>query len=61
MFVLQYEQLIEEFKACHRELTALKARGQSAQELRTDIDAMENEKQIVTKKIERASRKVGIF
>uniref|UniRef100_A0A0A9W612 Intraflagellar transport protein 81 n=1 Tax=Lygus hesperus TaxID=30085 RepID=A0A0A9W612_LYGHE len=56
----QYEQLIDEFKTTHKELAALQARGMSAQELRTDIDAMENEKQIVNKKIERASRKLEV-
>ncbi|XP_014256681.1 intraflagellar transport protein 81 homolog [Cimex lectularius] len=54
----QYEQLIEEFKLAHKESTALKARGLSASELRSDIEAMEKEKEIVVKKIERLSRKL---
>ncbi|BES89381.1 Hypothetical protein NTJ_02188 [Nesidiocoris tenuis] len=54
----QYEHLIDEFKVAHKELTASKARGVTAEELRADIDAMENEKQIVARKTERAARKL---
>lgn len=50
--------MIDEFKVAHKELTASKARGVTAEELRADIDAMENEKQIVARKTERAARKV---
>ncbi|KAK9510580.1 hypothetical protein O3M35_005327 [Rhynocoris fuscipes] len=54
----QYERLIEEFKAAHKEITNIKERSISAIELRTDIEAMEKEKDIVMKKIDRLSRKL---
>ncbi|KAK7873068.1 hypothetical protein R5R35_000352 [Gryllus longicercus] len=54
----QYEHLIEEFKALHKECEALKNSGYSTAELRADIETMEREKEIVLKKIERMQRKV---
>ena len=54
----QYEQLIENFKAVHKESEALKNSGYSTVELRKDIEEMEKEKDIVAKRIERMERKV---
>lgn len=58
IFLFQYEQLIEEFKAVHRDSEMLKNSGYSTSELRADIDTMECEKDIVVKRIERMQQKV---
>jgi len=54
----QYEDLIEQFKNVHKECEAIKNSGYSTSELRKDIEEMENEKEIVQKRIERMQRKV---
>ncbi|XP_047108512.1 intraflagellar transport protein 81 homolog isoform X1 [Schistocerca piceifrons] len=54
----QYENLIEDFKAVHKESEVLKKSANSIAELRTDIEAMEKEKEIVLKRIERMERKI---
>ena len=54
----QYEDLIEQFKNVHKENEAIKNSGYSTSELRKDIEEMENEKEIVQKRIERMQRKV---
>ncbi|XP_014280584.1 intraflagellar transport protein 81 homolog isoform X1 [Halyomorpha halys] len=54
----QYEALIEQFKTAHKELTNLKAKSDHAAELRTDIEAMEKEKEIVLAKIHRMEHKL---
>ena len=54
----QYEGLIENFKTVHKECEVVKNSGYSTMELRRDIEEMENEKDIVQKKIERMERKV---
>jgi len=58
VFFFQYEQLIEEFKAVHKDSEMLKNSGYSTSELRADIDTMEREKDIVVKRIERMQQKV---
>ena len=58
---LQYEILINQFKTVHKESEALKNSGYSTGALRKDIEEMENEKEIVAKRIERMERKVGGF
>lgn len=55
----QYESHIEEFKNIHKESQALKGSGMSVTELRSDISAMEGEKEIVLKKIEKLQRRVS--
>uniref|UniRef100_A0ABL0EJC2 IFT81 calponin homology domain-containing protein n=1 Tax=Rhodnius prolixus TaxID=13249 RepID=A0ABL0EJC2_RHOPR len=54
----QYEQLIAKFKIAHKESTSMKEQSISVAELRSDIEAMEKEKEIVMKKIDRLSRKL---
>eukprot|EP00095_Tigriopus_kingsejongensis_P009877 maker-scaffold1136_size60149-snap-gene-0.10 protein:Tk09877 transcript:maker-scaffold1136_size60149-snap-gene-0.10-mRNA-1 annotation:"predicted protein" len=54
----QYENLIEEFKYCHKESQTLKNNGFNTQELRKDISEMENESDVVQKRIERVQRKL---
>lgn len=54
----QYEDLIGQFKECHRELEGVRNSGYSTVELRRDIEEMEREKDIVDKKVERMQRKV---
>lgn len=56
----QYESHIEEFKDTHKKYEALKSSGMSVAELRTDIAAMEKEKEIVEKKIEKLQKRVSI-
>jgi len=58
VFLFQYEQLMEEFKAVHRDSEMLKNSGYSTSELRADIDTMEREKDIVVKRIERMQQKI---
>lgn len=60
MFV-QYEKLIEEFKAAHKECEAIKSSGNSTAELKSDIEAMEKEHNIVTKRIDKMIHKVIII
>lgn len=56
----QYESHIEEFKNVHKESEALKETALSVAELRSDIKAMEAEKESVVKKIEKLRRRVCI-
>lgn len=56
----QYESHIEEFKDTHKKYEVLKSSGMSVAELRTDIAAMEKEKEIVEKKIEKLQKRVSI-
>lgn len=55
----QYELNIEDFKDIHKKYEALKTSGMSINELRTDISAMEKEKDIVQKKIEKLHQRVS--
>ena len=55
----RYEGLIETFKLTHKECEAVKNSGYSTAELRKDIEEMENEKDIVVKRIERMERKAS--
>ncbi|XP_066987382.1 intraflagellar transport protein 81 homolog [Macrobrachium rosenbergii] len=55
---LKYEELIEQFKTIHREYEALKNSGFSTAELRRDISAMEEERDLVHRRIERMKQKV---
>ncbi|XP_021936046.1 intraflagellar transport protein 81 homolog [Zootermopsis nevadensis] len=57
-FYEEYEKLIEDFKLVHKDSQVLKNSGYSTSELRADIDAMEHEKDIVIKRIERMQQKV---
>lgn len=54
----QYEKLIDDFKMVHKESEILKNNGTTTAELRTDIEAMEKEKEIVIKRIEKMQRRV---
>lgn len=54
----QYDALIEEFKHAHKEVEALKSSGYGTTELRRDIEEMENESEVVEKRIERIQRKL---
>lgn len=56
----QYESSIEEFKNGHKESEALKGTGTSVLELKSDISAMEGEKDIVCKKIEKLKKRASI-
>ncbi|XP_072180227.1 intraflagellar transport protein 81 homolog [Diadema setosum] len=54
----QYEGLIESFTELHKTTESLKTSGFSTTEIRKDISQMEDEKDQVTKRIERLKKKV---
>ncbi|NXM67517.1 IFT81 protein, partial [Serilophus lunatus] len=54
----QYEELIEAFKNLHKEHEQLKTSGFSTAEIRRDINAMEEEKDQLVKRVERLKRRV---
>lgn len=56
---LQYEELVETFKILHKESENLKTSGFSASDIRKDIDHMMEEKQQVSKRIERLKKRVS--
>ncbi|XP_071536615.1 intraflagellar transport protein 81 homolog [Panulirus ornatus] len=55
---IKYEELIDQFKNIHREYEALRTSGFSTAELRRDITAMEEERDLVLRRIERMKQKV---
>lgn len=55
----QYESLVDNFKTVHRESEAIENSGVNINELRSDLTAMENERDIVIKRLEQMSRKVN--
>ena len=57
--VFQYEELIDQFKNVHREFEALRTSGFSTAELRRDITAMEEERDLVLRRVERMKQKVS--
>ncbi|GFQ89191.1 intraflagellar transport protein 81 homolog [Trichonephila clavata] len=54
----QYENVIEEFKEVHKQFEALKSSGFSTQEIRKDLEHMEEERDQLIKKIDRLKMKV---
>ena len=54
---LKMEELMEQFKNVHRELQQLKVSGFSTAELKRDINAIEEERDLVTRRIERLRQK----
>ena len=54
----QYEEAMEAFKAVHRELEELKGAGVSPADIRKDMQAMEEEKELLTKRLDRQRQKV---
>lgn len=55
---MKYEELIEQFKAVHREHEALRTSGFSTAELRNDIATMEEERDLVMRRQERMKQRV---
>ncbi|KAG7157671.1 Intraflagellar transport protein 81-like [Homarus americanus] len=55
---MKYEELIDQFKSIHREYEALRTSGFSTAELRRDIAAMEEERDLVLRRIDRMKQKV---
>ncbi|XP_045594415.2 intraflagellar transport protein 81 homolog [Procambarus clarkii] len=55
---MKYEELIDKFKIIHREYEALRTSGFSTTELRRDITTMEEERDLVMRRIERMNQKV---
>lgn len=55
----QYEELIDQFKNVHREHEALRTSGFSTVELRRDISAMEEERDLVMRRIDKMKQKVS--
>uniref|UniRef100_A0A8D8PUS9 Intraflagellar transport protein 81 homolog n=1 Tax=Cacopsylla melanoneura TaxID=428564 RepID=A0A8D8PUS9_9HEMI len=54
----QYEVLVENFKVVHKESELIENSGVNINELRNDLTAMENERDIVVKRLEQMSRKI---
>ncbi|KAM8961139.1 intraflagellar transport protein 81 homolog [Pelodytes ibericus] len=54
----QYEELMENFKMIHKECEQLKSSGFSTSEIRRDINAMEEEKDQLMKRVERLKKRV---
>ncbi|KAF7656569.1 hypothetical protein LDENG_00039170 [Lucifuga dentata] len=54
----QYEELVERFKTYHKECEQLRNSGFSTAEIRRDINAMEEEKDQLIKRVERLKKKV---
>ncbi|AWP07944.1 putative intraflagellar transport protein 81 -like [Scophthalmus maximus] len=54
----QYEELVVEFKTCHKECEQLRTSGFSTAEIRKDIGAMEEEKDQLIKRVERLKKRV---
>uniref|UniRef100_A0A4W3HE11 Intraflagellar transport protein 81 homolog n=1 Tax=Callorhinchus milii TaxID=7868 RepID=A0A4W3HE11_CALMI len=54
----QYEELVEGFKNLHKECEQLKNSGFSTAEIRRDINAMEEEKDQLIKRVERLKKRV---
>uniref|UniRef100_H3BA04 Intraflagellar transport protein 81 homolog n=1 Tax=Latimeria chalumnae TaxID=7897 RepID=H3BA04_LATCH len=54
----QYEELVEGFKTLHKECEQLKSSGFSTTEIRRDINAMEEEKDQLLKRVERLKKRV---
>ncbi|XP_023197961.1 intraflagellar transport protein 81 homolog isoform X2 [Xiphophorus maculatus] len=54
----QYEELVEGFKTYHKEREHLRSSGFSTAEIRRDINAMEEEKDQLLKRVERLKRRV---
>ncbi|XP_073916966.1 intraflagellar transport protein 81 homolog isoform X2 [Castor canadensis] len=54
----QYEELMEAFKTLHKECEQLKTSGFSTAEIRRDINAMEEEKDQLIKRVERLKKRV---
>jgi len=50
---------MEQFKSTHKQLENLKAKGFTTSEIRKDIEAMEQEQESVTRKIEKLKRQVN--
>ncbi|XP_042242432.1 intraflagellar transport protein 81 homolog isoform X2 [Homarus americanus] len=55
---MKYEELIDQFKSIHREYEALRTSGFSTAELRRDIAAMEEERDLVLRRIDRMKQKI---
>lgn len=49
---------MEEFKEVHKDYTALKADGLNSEEIRTDIQSMELERDQITKRVDKLKKKV---
>ncbi|MED6280751.1 Intraflagellar transport protein 81, partial [Characodon lateralis] len=54
----QYEELVEGFKTYHKECEHLRNSGFSTAEIRRDINAMEEEKDQLIKRVERLEKRV---
>jgi len=61
LFVLQNDQLIQEFKAVHNTYNSLKKNLKSVQEMQKDIKGMEEEREQISEKLSTIKRKVRQF
>lgn len=56
---MQYELLIEEFKQKHKQFDASQAVNDNVTDLRKDLQSMEDDREVLVRRIERTQRKVS--
>ena len=56
---LQYEFLIEEFKQRHKQFDTSQAVNDTVSDLRKDLQSMEDDREVLIRRIERIQRKVS--
>ena len=59
VLIIQYEQLIDDFKLVHREVETLRNSGFSTGDIKKDITSMEEEKETLIRRVDRLKRKVS--
>ncbi len=55
---MKYETLIEDFKETHKQYETLASTQHTTDDLRKDIENMENEKEQIAKRLDRVKKKV---
>ena len=59
--LIQYEEVIQNFKETHKELEMIKSTGVSTSCVKKDINTMQNEKEQLIKRVDRQRRKVESY
>ena len=60
-YFFKYEQLLEQFKETHKIHDNLTLSKHTTEDLRADIENMENEKEQISKRLDRLKKKVCIY
>ena len=58
LLIWQYELLIEEFKQTHKQFDASQNANEAVSDLRKDLQSMEDDREVLIRRIERTRRKV---